>query len=90
MILLKIYFSEVNRPVSNTNHRFSYQRQSNTDLNESKPFDFDQPQRSKTTREERIRIKRGNATDIPVTTAATTTTTKTTDEQTSSAIRIYR
>jgi hypothetical protein len=76
--LVKDLLSEVNRPISNTNHRYSYQRHSNTDLNDSKRFDFDQPQRSKTTREERIRIKRGNATDIPVTTSSMSTTTTTT------------
>jgi hypothetical protein len=78
--LVKDLLSEVNRPISNTNHRYSYQRHSNTDLNDSKRFDFDQPQRSKTTREERIRIKRGNATDIPVTTSSMSTTTTTTNK----------
>lgn len=76
--LVKDLLSEVNRPITSTNQRYSYQRHSNTDLNDSPRFQFEQPQHSKTTREERIRIKRGTGTDIPVTTSSSTTTTTTT------------
>lgn len=82
--LVKDLLTEVNRPIDNNNtntnsyynsgpiHRYSYQRQTNNDLNT--------PQQTKTTREERIRIKRGNPTDIPTETSSSsmTTTTKTT------------
>ncbi len=80
--LVKDLLNEVNRPVSSTmTQRYSYTRQSNNDLPNSKlssPSTLTNPQRSKTTREERIRIKRGNATDIPVTTSSMSTTTTTT------------
>ena len=81
--LVKDLLSEVNRPITTTNQRYSYQRHSNTDLNDSPRFQFEQPQHSKTTREERIRIKRGTGADIPVTTSssATTTTTTTTNNK---------
>jgi hypothetical protein len=86
--LVKDLLSEVNRPISNTNsHGYSYQRYSNNDLSNSKRYDSDNTQRSKTTREERIRIKRGNGTEIPVTTTSSsmTTTKTTTKPQISSA-----
>jgi len=82
--LVKDLLNEVNRPVSSTmTQRYSYTRQSNNDLPNSKlssPSTLTNPQRSKTTREERIRIKRGTGTEIPVTksSSATTTTTTTT------------
>jgi len=79
--LVKDLLSEVNRPISNNNQRYSYTRHSNND--------FDTPQRSKTTREERIRIKRGAGTEIHVTTSSSTTkttTTTTTKPEISSAI----
>ncbi len=88
--LVKDLLNEVNRPISNNTHRYSYTRHSNNDLlnsklsspsttfNNSKRFDFDNPQRSKTTREERIRIKRGSGIEIPVTTSSSTTKTTTT------------
>ena len=69
--LVKDLLTEVNRPVSNTIHRYSYQRQhSNNDLPD--------PQRTKTTREERIRIKRGNGSEIPVQTSSSLSTSATT------------
>jgi len=76
--LVKDLLTEVNRPINNNNnnnnpgtiHRYSYQRQTNNDsIN---------PERTKTTREERIRIKRGNGTDIPVQTSSSSMTTTTT------------
>ncbi|CAF1607978.1 unnamed protein product [Rotaria sp. Silwood1] len=76
---------------TNNIHRYSYQRHANNDLTNSKLLssssisnnpkrdDIDNttnnPQRSKITREERIRIKRGNETiDIPITTKSQTST----------------
>ena len=79
--LVKDLLSEVNRPISNTSQRYSYQRHSNTDLNNAKRFEFEQPQHSKTTREERIRIKRGTGTEVPVTTSSSMSTTTTTTNQ---------
>lgn len=84
--LVKDLLTEVNRPISETNnHRYTYQRHSNNDLANTRVtsprrFEFDSPQNSKTTREERIRIKRGGSNnEIPITTStssmATTTTT---------------
>jgi len=77
--LVKDLLSEVNRPVSSI-HRYSYQRPSNNDdLSSSKlSSSSTNPQRSKTTREERIRIKRGSGIEIPVTTSSSTTKTTTT------------
>jgi hypothetical protein len=88
--LVKDLLSEVNRPVSSI-HRYSYQRPSNDDLSTSKlSSSSTNPQRTKTTREERIRIKRGvgSGTEIPVTTSSssmTTTTTTATKPQVSSS-----
>ncbi|CAF1996206.1 unnamed protein product [Rotaria magnacalcarata] len=98
--LVKDLLNEVNRPISNnTNNnnnnntqRYSYQRQLNNDLPNSKlssssifndgkrsevEISSTTVPRSKTTREERIRIKRGTpTTEIPSPAATTTTTTK--------------
>jgi hypothetical protein len=84
--LVKDLLSEVHRPASDNtkSERYSYQRQTNNDS--SNP-----PQRSKITREERIRIKRGvggdGGTDIPITTQSSSsmTTTTTTKPQISSS-----
>jgi hypothetical protein len=76
--LVKDLLGEVNHPASDNNninnnvHRYSYQRQPNNDSTNP-------PQHSKTTREERIRIKRGGGgTEIPITTTSSSSTTKTT------------
>jgi hypothetical protein len=98
--LVKDLLTEVNRPISDNNNKqstssYSYHRHSNNDLsnsNNQKAHEFDDSsnstQRSKTTREERIRIKRGVGTEIPVTTSSSsmTTATTTTKPQTSSSV----
>lgn len=92
--LVKDLLNEVNRPITNNVQRYSYQRYSNNDLSNPKlssistitnPKNTDldvasnNAQRSKTTREERIRIKRGSGTtEPPIATSTTTTTTTTT------------
>ncbi|CAF4335234.1 unnamed protein product [Rotaria socialis] len=96
--LVKDLLNEVNRPISNNinnndnnnnnnTHRYSYQRQLNNDVSNSKlsssailndgkrsevEISSTTVPRSKTTREERIRIKRGTPTTEIPSTAATT------------------